>query len=449
MSQNPDANLSAPTKVRFLVLAWLCVLAALAYVHRNCISVLETPMEHAFHLNSDDLGTAMATFFIGYAFFQIPCGWLGAKWGTRRALTFFVLLWSAALGSMGLVTGFTGLWIARLVLGIAQAGIFPCCVNTLSKWFPASEKAFPNGMLASFMSVGAVLAALLTSLLLYWLVWWQILLFYSLPGIVCALWFYYWFRDEPADHPSVNEKELAHIEQDQVTTNGGSASSDETERASTPWLTMVKNYRTWLICAQQIFRAAGLGYVYTWYPKFLQQVYGIEVKKSGFLSMAPLIAIIIGSALGGMLMDWVFRRTKSKRWSRQGVAAISTAMCGLLAIVAYFVGGAFLTTGMLALAIVCAGIGGPAGYTITIDMGGRHVTALFSTMNMMGNLGAAGIAKLAPKVAKWFGWEETLLLVAGFHLLASLSWALLNPEGTIFPERNTEREGEDPSAVGR
>src|SRR5437899_1772285 len=84
----------APTRVRYLVLAWLCALATLSYIHRSCIAVPATVIEKELLLKEGQMGQVMAAFFISYAIFQIPTGWLGDRLGTRRALPLFTAIWS-------------------------------------------------------------------------------------------------------------------------------------------------------------------------------------------------------------------------------------------------------------------------------------------------------------------------------------------------------------------
>src|SRR5262249_57953956 len=93
------------------------------------------------------------------------------------------------------------------VNGIGQAGIFPCCVKSIAHWFPASGRAFPNGMLTSFMSIGSIAAGALIGELLVYFSWREVVLMVALPGVVYALGFYALFRDRPAEHAGVNEAE--------------------------------------------------------------------------------------------------------------------------------------------------------------------------------------------------------------------------------------------------
>ena len=84
-------------------------------------------------------------------------------------------------------------------------------------------------------------------------------------------------------------------------------------------------------------------------------------------------------------------------------------------------------------------LAGPCSYTITIDMGGRHVASVFSTMNMCGNIAAMLTPLAIPVIVEATGeWNHALLLVGGIYLAAAVCWALLNPNGSIFDSRPPE-----------
>ena len=74
-----------------------------------------------------------------------------------------------------------------------------------------------------------------------------------------------------------------------------------------------------------------------------------------------------------------------------------------------------------------------SAYALTIDMGGKHVPPVFSTMNMAGNIGAAVFPLLVPPlVAATDDWNAILFLFAGIYLAAGLIWLLFDSNGTIF-----------------
>src|SRR5438093_12423618 len=99
------------------------------------------PIRAELELSKNDMGLIMSAFFAAYALFQLPTGWLGHLWGTRRALPFFSALWSAFTGMCALTTGYWSILFARFGLGGAEAGIFPCAAASISKWFPSARRA--------------------------------------------------------------------------------------------------------------------------------------------------------------------------------------------------------------------------------------------------------------------------------------------------------------------
>src|SRR5713226_3185538 len=128
---------SPPTRVRYIVLAGLCAVTLIAYVHRNSIAVAEKEIRADLGLTPEQMAWVMSAFFAAYAVAQIPTGWLGHIWGTRRALSLFALLDALAAGLFGLAGNLPTLLAARLGMGTAQAGMLPCATNSVSKWFPA------------------------------------------------------------------------------------------------------------------------------------------------------------------------------------------------------------------------------------------------------------------------------------------------------------------------
>lgn len=417
-----------PTAVRYVVLGWLCLLATLAYVHRGCLAVPAKLVQEELRLSKEELAQVLAGFFLGYMIFQLPSGWLGDRWGTRRTLSLLVLLWSVATGCMGFAESFAGLWLSRVVTGLAQAGVFSCCVQTIARWFPDKARSGPNGLLASFMSIGAVIATGLTGLLLQYLTWREVLFVVSLPGLLLALGFFWWFRDEPAAHGWVNAEELALIH---GTTTAQSKSSTARDLSSV-W-SILLGVPMLLVCAQQFFRAAGYIFYLTWFPTFLQMTRAVSVEDSGLLASLPLLGVCLGSAAGGFLLDLIYRVTGSKQHSRQTVTVASLLACSLFILLAYVATSTLAIMVLLTIGSFCAGLGGPAAYTVTIDLGGRHVATVFSTMNMSGNLGAFLLPLVVVELVDWYSWNEALLLLALLYFAAALCWTLVRVEASSKP----------------
>jgi MFS family permease len=419
--------------MRYGVLAWLCLMAAIAYIPRNYIGVAKEATQTELRLSDAQMGWVMSAFFITYALAQVPGGWLSHVWETRRALPLFALLWSILTGAAAIAAGFPTFLLTRLGMGTAQAGIFPAATNTIAHWFPVRQRALANGFLGSFMQIGGALTAMLTGLLLSVMSLNWLLLLYALPGIIWGIWFFVWFRDLPAEHPGVNAAELDLIGED---AESGSAARVNTHPEPTPWRALFTSLPMLFICGQQFFRAGGYMFYTSWFTTFLQDKGSITIAEAGLLTSLPIWAYVLGSLFGGVVADWIWVRTKSRRLSRQWLSVVSQLACAGLIFLAYLAADIRLLVFTITAGSFCAAIGGPCAYTITIDMGGKHVAPVFSTMNMSGNLGAA----VFPVVVGWLvgrtgNWDLVLFLFAGIYVAAAVCWVPLNPNGTIFDEK--------------
>ncbi|MCA9007457.1 MAG: MFS transporter [Planctomycetaceae bacterium] len=436
------------TRARFLVLTLLCLVAAVAYISRNAIAVPAKLIQEELDISLTQMGWVMSAFFWSYALSQIPSGWVGHVWGTRRALTCFAILWSVATAMMGVVVGFWTLILARLIFGISQAGIFPCSANTISKWLPESGRGLASGLLGSFMSIGSAVGTFVMGMLLVGftvgeisipaVTWRMGMWIFAVPSVIWAVWFFYWFRDRPEEHRGVNAAELEKIRGVPAVTKEGTAEPVAPGEPA-PWGLILTSFSMWMICGQQFFRAAGYIFYTTFFPTYLQEGRGISVASSGILASLPLLTFVVGNFLGGIVVDWVLQRTGSRRWSRQGVAIVAMLGCGLCTLCAYFVQEMTLAMTLISVSMFFAGLGGACGYTVTIDKGGQHVAPIFGMMNMMGNLGAALLPVVVGMMFDAGLYGTVLILMAGIYVSAALCWMLLNPNGTVFDETRSER----------
>lgn len=436
-----------PTWTRYRVLAWLCLAATIAYVHRNCISVAEGDVRSDLCLSEQQMGWVISAFYITYAAFQVPTGWLGHVWGTRKALPFFSITWSLATALFGLagmlaaflattisvraalVGGFLGLLLARLLMGTAQAGIFPCTTGTTALWFPRTQRALPSGALGSFMSVGGAAGALLTGFLLEPIGWQWLFVLYAVPGLLWAVAFARWFRDRPEQHAEVNPAELALIRGAQPVP----IEAAPVLREPTPWKTILTSLTLGWICAQQFFRAAGYMFFASWFATYLRETHGVSTRQSGVLNSLPLWGVVAGGLVGGAASDWVLARTGSLRWSRQGVAVVSLCACAGLILLSHGIENVLLAVLLISAGSFCASLAGPCAYTITMDLGGRHIAPVFSVMNMAGNVGAIVFPLVVPWLKDATGsWDAVLYLFAGIYFAAALCWLMVNPSRKIF-----------------
>ncbi len=422
-----------PTRVRHGVVAWLALAAALAYLARNGVGVAESSVREDLGLSFEQSGWFMGAFFWSYALLQVPSGWFAHRRGTRFAMATFAVSWSVATLLLAAAPGLWLLILAQLVMGAAQAGIFPASCLSVSRWIPLSRRSLACGLLAVGMQVGAVLAATLTGPLVESLGWRFVFALFALPGFLWTAGFLARFRDDPADHPRINEAELALVGEASA---GAPENSPGAGRAEpSPWAAMLRSGPLWLLCGQQVCRAAGYMFFATWFPTFLQETRGISVKDSGYLQALVLVGTLAGSLVGGWFADAVWRRTGSLRLSRSGVGAVFLAACGLLILGAWFVKGLGPAVALLALGSFFAAVAGPPTFTASIDLGGSHVPQVFGLVNMSGNLAAAATPVLVGALfARTTDWNAVLILFACVYLAGSVCWIFVDPRRRIVAD---------------
>jgi nitrate/nitrite transporter NarK len=266
------------------------------------------------------------------------------------------------------------------------------------------------------MSLGAAAAQWLTAQLLVPLEWRQILVLYAVPGLVWAVVF---AAAVPRPEPAPPE--------------GGDEPTGRVE--SIRWAKLATDPQMQLLNAQQFLRAAAVAFFYTWFPRFLKETRGLTEQEAGNLAFWPPLAGMFGGLAGGVLSEWLLRRTASVRLARQGMACAAMVVCAAAALGAYFVTDPGLAVALLCVGAFCGMAGGVSGYAVAIAYGGRRVAVVFATMNMSGNVGAG----LFPFAVGWLvaftgNWHLALVVFAGLFAADAVCWALLNPRGTLFGE---------------
>ncbi len=423
---NPSEPTPArPTWVRHEVLLLLTLAAAIAYLTRNAVSVAESTIRDDVGFSIRQSGWLMSAFFWCYAALQVPCGTVASRFGSKLAMLVFVAMGSFAALLIGGAPVFWLLLVAQVLMGAAQAGMFPVSCFSLSHWVPLAHRSFACGMLAAGMQVGAIVAALSTGSLMEAMDWRWVFVLFAVPGFLWLWVFWLSFRNRPEQHPYVNDEELALIRADGSNDVGP-------ENPPIPWDKILLNVSLWFLCGQQMCRAAGYMFFASWFPTFLQKTQGVSVKDSGYLQALVYAGSLAGALFGGMLTDWIWRRTGSVKLSRNGVGAAFLLGCALLILSAWFVKSTLLAVLLLSVGALFASMAGPCALAATIDIGGKHVPQVYGSMNMAGNFAAASCPILVAELFSWSSnWTIVLLVFALIYLMGACCWVMVDCDQRI------------------
>lgn len=405
-----------PSRARHLVLTGLCTAAALAYFVRNGVAPAESTLRAELGLSKEQSGMMMSAFFWPYALCQIPSAVLARRLGARWALPLFAGLWS--LATAGLALGELG-WMtaSRALMGVAQAGLVPVGVSVMACWFPRTSQATAAGLFSGSMSVGSIVAAPLTAALILSCGWRWMFVIYAVPGLLWALGFAWWHRDEPSLHPAVNAAERELI---------GAHAETARQAGAVSWRVLAADPALWLLCLQQFCRAAGYIFFASWFATYLQEARGMALVKSAWLTTLPLLADVAGGFSGGVISDALLRRTQSRRAARQGMAMTALLLCSVLIFSAWKVSDPVLAVLVISAGMYCAGVVNPCYSATLMTFGGSHSATWSAITNMCGNLGAASFPILVPRlIAHGGGWDAVLGAFGALYIVAAALWLLL------------------------
>lgn len=445
--QEPQPSPSA-TRARWIVLGFLTLSAVGAYLTRNCIAVANTTMQADLKLTDEQMGWIMGIFGLGYSLCQVPGGWLGNRFGTRTALAGMNFAWSLCLVMTGMVSSFFLLFLSRILYGVSQAGMVPVSGKIVSDWFPETRRGFCSSFITAAMSAGAALSLWLTALLIKELSWRTIFLIYSSFGMLWAIAFYSWFRTTPDQHSGVNTAEL-----DLIRSGRKDATSPENE-ISRPAITsdiaykLMTNRSIWGVCLQAHFRAAGYAIFVSWLPAFLEYRFDASPTLSGKLATWPLITSVIGSLLGGILIDHLLTKYDNKKISRSYVAIVALFSCGLISLASTWTDSINLFIVLISLGMFLFGGTSPATWAATMDLAGKQTALVLAVMNMAGTFGGFTmpviLGYLIGDIKQTQGdWNLVIYTVTATYFAAGASWILVNPNHPADGTDNVTRTSEE------
>ena len=186
------------------------MVAIMLYLDRVCLSILGTSIKKDLDFNEVQFANLLSAFFWAYALCQIPAGWIGDRYGPRIALGIYLFFWSLCTGLMGMVSGYGLFLLLRLGCGLFEAGAYPLANGIVRKWVPLSGRGTASGIVAIGGRLGGAIAPMLTNFLAAGASdgWRKPFIIYGLIGMVGAIIFWVWYRDEPSQHPLVNQAEI-------------------------------------------------------------------------------------------------------------------------------------------------------------------------------------------------------------------------------------------------
>jgi MFS family permease len=412
--------MKSPTRARHWVILFAITLAVITYVDRVCISQAKGAVSAEFNLSPKQMGYVFSAFTLAYALFEIPGGWLGDWLGPRKVLMRVVIWWSFFTAATGWVWNYFSLLATRFLFGMGEAGCFPNLTKIFSTWLPQDERVRAQGITWMCARWGGALTPLLVVWVMSFVSWRKAFMLFGAIGLVWAVWFYIWFRDNPRDHPSVNSAELELLK---------GAEQNASGHPHVPWGRMLRSSTVWLLWLQYFCLSYGWYFYITWLPTYLREERGLRDQVQARLAGFPLffggIGCLVAGIISARLLRWLGTTTRARR---------TLGWIGFTAAAALMLTSAYIPNPILAmLAMGSASFANdltmPGSWGACMDVGGKYAGTLSGSMNMMGNLGGAvsGVVGGYILEAHPGGWIYIFYANAAIYALGACCWFFIDP----------------------
>lgn len=412
------------TRTRYTLLYFACALSVITYIDRVCIASSAPVIRAELGLDAVHMGWIFSAFTFAYALFEIPTGWMADVFGPRKTLMRIVLWWSAFTAASGLAWNFTSLVIARFLFGAGEAGAYPSISRSFSRWFPVTERGAAHGAVFMSSRLGAAATPPLVIAIISGAGWRVSFWIFGFLGVAWSVFWWRWFRDDPAMHPSISREELVAI------TAGGRV----IDAPQVHWRDLV-NLNLIYICLMYFCIGYGLYFYLTWLPTYFKEARGFTTQQAAVLASAVLLTGSAATFIGGWLTDALTKRYHLK--VGRSIGAVALPMSAICILAAAIVTRPLIAAVLMAVAFFFAELCLSASWAMCHDIGGDAAGTITGAMNTLGNLGGS----LSPLVVGysvqiWGSWWTPLAIMAAVYLVGAMFTLLADPRDRMMFRRS-------------
>jgi MFS family permease len=397
----------SPTSIRWLrIIPVALVMYTIAFIDRTNISLALPWISKDLHLDPPQAGTVAGIFFWGYLVLQIPGGHLAKHWSAKKFISILLVAWAIFAVGCGMARTYHELLLMRLLLGVAESGVYPATLILLSHWFTRSERARANALWLLCLPGALIVSSPASGWILdHWS--WRVMLVAegSLPFLWLAIWLAF-IQDHPRDATWLPEAErgpLVEILRQESFALEGSE--------TVPYLRALFRPQVFLLAAVYFCFVSGQMGLLFWLPSAMATFRRLSSLSTGILYTIPFIA----GAVSLLIISRHSDRVHERRLHAAG-AMLFGGCCILLAVatIPHSLSIAFAL-------IVLSGVGayGPMGAFWAIPTETLPPAIVGSAMgfvNAIGNLGAY----FAPLIVGYLN-KRTGTFLAGFTYLGAIT----------------------------
>ncbi len=307
--------------LRWWIIGLIFIATVINYIDRTAFALLWPQMGEDLGMDKTDYALMLNIFMITYAASKFLSGRLYDKIGTRIGFVMSIVVWSIAAAFHAMARGVVTLSIARGLLGLGEAGLWPGAVKNNGEWFPVKQRALAQGIFNSGASIGNVVAPVII-VYLYAQFGWKST--YIILGALGLLWVIPWFvlnKAKPEEHPWITEDEKNLILNDRIENND--VGDDDAKSLSVPQILSYK--QPWGILLCRFFIEPIWWFFAGWMPIYLNSKFGLSIEEIGNTMWISYLMAAAGGILGGIFTEAIIKR-KSVDSGRKASIVLGAAL---------------------------------------------------------------------------------------------------------------------------
>ena len=365
---------------RWLIVALLFFATTINYLDRQIIGLLKPTLEKEFSWTETDFAHIVMAFTAAYALGLLFFGWLIDKIGTKAGYSWSVIIWSISGMLHAVARSVSGFSLARIGLGIGEAGNFPAAMKAVAEWFPKKERALATGIFNAGTSVGVVMALLLAPWILLNYGWQEV---FWITGALGFVWLILWLflYEIPAKQGRITDEELRLITEDHRLDN------EKSNGRSIKWYKLFTFPQTWAFITGKFLIDPIYWFFLFWLPSYFSSTFNLDLTKPSLQLMIIYAATTVGSVTGGYFSSWLIRRGWPTLKARK-TALFIFATLELSIISAQFITDVWLAVALISVAVALHQAWATNMFTTASDMFPKE--AVSSVVGIGGMTGAVG-----------------------------------------------------------
>ncbi len=409
-------------RIQNVSLLLMFIIGVVNYMDRGTLSVANPLIRNELGLSLAEMGVLLSAFLWPYAFTLLLAGGLADRLKPRRVLTISLIVWSIAQGAAGFIASYGQFLVARAVLGVGEAPMFPTAARVVKDWYHEGDQALGVGIWNGSASLGTAISPILLTPIMLVFGWRWMFVLMAVLGIVLAAVWYAVYRDLDSETLTETDRHYLYPE--------GVAPEVHSVHAAA-WGKLFSFRTTWGLILG-FFGNVYIGWLFiAWLPGYLEIQRHMSISKTGFVASVPFVCGLIGSILGGYLADRLTKGGMTAIASRKMLTVGATVLMACTTFVAAETDSNFIAVASISAAVFFGFSASGTSWSLANACAPPSFAAsLGAIMDFGGFIGGALAPMATGFVVQSTGSFTPALLVAGaIGLCSSVAYiVLIRPE---------------------